>query len=122
MSASLISTKGEKSLTLENMVLKNDMLEKNVKYCGTNAGHQLADGFTKLLSAGARSDLLGSAIEQAQVPIISFTDSGRNESQEEHAKHKATMYSLDDDECDEEAVQNVPTDVDDLRQWYFDLC
>jgi hypothetical protein len=121
MSANPISTKGEKRLTLEKMILKDHMLEKNVKYCWTNAGHQLADGFTKLSSAGARSDLLISAIEEGQIQIIYSTQSGRKESKEQYAKHRATMFSLDDDECDE-SDETLPIEVDDLRQWYFDLC
>ena len=53
MFANPVSTKGEKRLTLEKMTLKEHLTEKNIKYCWTNSGHQLADGFTKLSSAGA---------------------------------------------------------------------
>jgi hypothetical protein len=121
MSANPISTKGEKRLTLEKMILKDHMLEKNVQHCWTNAGHQLADGFTKLSSAGARSDLLLSAIEQGQIQIIYSTQSGRKESQEQYQKQKTSMYSLDADERDEPAEELVHSEVDDLRLWYYDL-
>ena len=121
MSANPISTRGEKRLTLEKMILKDHLVEKNIRYCWTNAGHQLADGFTKLSSAGARSDLLISALEQGLIQIIYSTQSGRKESQEQYAKHRATMYSLDDDEQGDDAEPPVPSDVDDLRMWYFDL-
>jgi hypothetical protein len=125
MSANPISTKGEKRLTLEKMILKDHMLEKNVQYCWTNAGHQLADGFTKLSSAGARSDLLLSAIEQGQIQIIYSTQSGRKESQEQYQKQKTSMFSLDADDDDEQvdtqAEELLHEEVDDLRLWYYDL-
>ena len=121
MSANPISTKGEKRLTLEKMIMKEHLADKNVKYCWTNAGHQLADGFTKLSTAGARSDLLMSALEEGQIQIIYSTQSGRKESQEQYAKQQTTMFSLDDDECNSDNEGLIPKEVDDLRQWYFDL-
>jgi hypothetical protein len=119
MSANPVSTKGEKRLTLEKMILKDHLTDKNIKYCWTNSGHQLADGFTKLSTAGARSDLLVSSIEQGLTQIIYSKESGRKESQQQHAREQQTMFSLDnerpnEDDQDEQAQEGV----DDLLKWY----
>ena len=123
MSANPISTKGEKRLTLEKMIMRDHLKDNNVKYCWTNAGHQLADGFTKLSTAGARSDLLISAIEEGQIQIIYSTQSGRKESQatQEVQADAPQMFSLDQGDENPEDSVIVPEEVDDLRQWYYDL-
>ena len=124
MSANPISTKGEKRLTLEKMIMRDHLKDNNVKYCWTNAGHQLADGFTKLSTAGARSDLLISAIEEGQIQIIYSTQSGRKESQAalEVLADTPQMFSLDqEEEIPEDLSVIAPEEVDDLRQWYYDL-
>ena len=97
------------------------MTDQNVKYCWTNAGHQLADGFTKLSSAGARTDLLVSSIEQGLIQIIYSTQSGRKESQQQYSREQPTMFSLDDDLCDQEAEAQSHFEVDDLRERYYEL-
>jgi hypothetical protein len=117
MSANPVSTKGEKRLTLEKMILKDHLADKNIKYCWTNSGHQLADGFTKLSSAGARSDLLVSSIEQGLIQIIYSKESGRKESQQQHAREQQTMFSLDRPDEDDQDEQ-APEGVDDLLKWY----
>ena len=101
------------------MILKDHLADKNIKYCWTNSGHQLADGFTKLSTAGARSDLLVSSIEQGLIQISYSKESGRKESQAQHAREQPTLFSLDDerpvkDDQDEQAQEGV----DDLLKWY----
>lgn len=117
MSANPISTKGEKRLTLEKMILKDHLKEYGVRYCWTNAGHQLADCLTKLSTAGARSDLLTAALEQGVIQIIYSTQSGRKESQQRTEEH-VQLFSLDDDQDTED---NKHIKVDELTEWYYDL-
>jgi len=117
MSANPISTKGEKRLTPEKMIMRDHLQDKNVKYCWTNAGHQLADGFTKLSTAGARSDLLLAAIEEGQIQIMYSTQSGRKESQASTEVIQPQMFSLDqEDESPEDILTIESEGIDDLKQ------
>jgi hypothetical protein len=80
--ANPITTKGEKRLTIDKMIMKDHLRDHQVTYRWTNAGHQLADGFTKLSVSGARSDLLLEALQSSQIRIHYSTVSGRREAKE----------------------------------------
>ena len=84
--ANPITTKGEKRLTIDKMIMRDHLEQHNIKYRWTNAGHQLADGFTKLSVSGARSDLLVEAMETGQIRIHYSTVSGRKEAQQKPAE------------------------------------
>ena len=64
--------------------MRGHLEDHNIKYRWTNAGHQLADGFTKLSVSGARSDLLLEAMQTGQIRIHYSTVSGRKEAQQQN--------------------------------------
>ena len=68
------------------MITRDHLEQHNIKYRWTNAGHQLADGFTKLSVSGARSDLLLEAMQTGQIRIHYSTVSGRKEAQQKPAE------------------------------------
>lgn len=131
-SANPITTKGEKRLTIDKLIMKETLKSNRVTYHWTNAGHQIADGFTKLSTAGARSDLLLDAIDKGQIRIHYSEESGRKEAlrQREQLQQPLDldsadqMYALDEDELEDGlSPPDRPdlTDADSWVKWHFDL-
>jgi hypothetical protein len=122
-SANPITTKGEKRLTIDKVIMKDHLLAHQVDYYWTNSGHQLADGFTKLTSAGGRADLLLQAISEGHIRIVYSEVSGRKEAQEKqyegHDAYADNLFRLDDtDETEQVKPETAP---DGWDKFYFDV-
>ena len=75
-SANPVTTKGERRLTVDKIIMRDHLRENNAKYGWTNAGHQLADAFTKR-SDTARCDLLLEAMQRCAIRIHYDTQNDR---------------------------------------------
>ena len=114
--------------------MRDHLRDHNVDYYWTNAGHQLADGFTKLSTANARSDLLLQAISTGTIRITYSEESGKKEAKrlkdqaeeglfgEDLDPEANQMFSMniDDDET-AEGHANMNTKLDNSDRWYYDL-
>ena len=127
--ANPITTKGEKRLTIDKVLMRDHLEDHRVKYRWTNAGHQLADGFTKLSVSGARSDLLLEAISTGQIRIHYSQVSGRKEAEAnkqkksqrlkteegllvQHDKDEPTNYEL----VKQQGAEEFNLDTDQMNQ------
>jgi hypothetical protein len=115
-SANPITTKGERRLTIDKVIMKDHLRDHHVKYYWTNAGHQLADGFTKLSTGGARSDLLIDALERGVIRITYCEVSDRKE--QKAAKAEPQMFSMSRSRPSKRA-KIEPLDAWD--EWFYDL-
>ena len=123
-SANPITTKGEKRLTIDKVIMKDHLIANCVDYYWTNSGHQLADGFTKLSSGGGRTDLLLQAISEGVIRIVYSEVSGRKEAKEnQYECHNAegnNLFRLDEEDEPEEQPQQ-PHPVDGWDKFYYDV-
>jgi hypothetical protein len=124
--ANPITTKGEKRLTIDKVIMKDHLEQHKVTYHWTNSGHQLADGFTKLSSAGARSDLLLEAINRGTIRIAYSEVSGKKEASARYKQQTAPaeeyadqMFSLCEDD-EEETLRDANAAIDSWDQ-FFDV-
>ena len=125
-----ITTKGEKRLTIDKMLMKDHLRDFRVKYMWTNAGHQLADALTKLSTAGARLDLLLAVIEQGVLRITYSEVSGRREAKENYQKKKQQvttqeeeadqMFALDQNDSPEDRIPQ-DQEADSWDKYHYDL-
>ena len=104
--------------------MKDHLLVHKVDYYWTNSGHQLADGFTKLTSAGGRADLLLQAINEGHIRIVYSEVSGRKEAQEQqyegHDAYANNLFRLDETDEPEQEVK-LDTAPDGWDKFYFDV-
>ena len=125
--ANPITTRGEKRLTIDKVIMKDHLTSYRVDYYWTNSGHQLADGFTKLSSAGGRVDLLLQAVQSGTIRIVYSEVSGRKEAKEQaydcHNAFGDNLFPMNiDDDNDHELQQNNPDNtIDGWDKFYFDL-
>lgn len=123
-SANPITTKGEKRLTIDKVIMKDHLTAYKVDYLWTNSGHQLADGFTKLSSAGGRADLLLQAINEGHIRIVYSEVSGRREAQEKqyegHDAYADNLFRMD--ETDEPDLEDkLDSHLDGWDKFYYDV-
>ena len=125
--ANPITTKGEKRLTIDKVIMKSHLEEYHVDYFWTNSGHQLADGFTKLSTGGGRTDLLLSAVSTGTIRIVYSEVSGRKEAKEQQQQYECydeecnNMHSLDDDFDDNTETPNTGAQIDGWDKFFFDV-
>jgi hypothetical protein len=124
--ANPITTKGEKRLTIDKMLMKDHLRDFKVKYRWTNAGQQLADGLTKLSSEGARIDMICDVLEQGYLRITYSEVSGRKETAAKYSKKAVPeespeadqMFALDTDDRDEAPPE--PREADSWDEYFLD--
>ena len=122
--ANPITTKGEKRLTIDKMIMRDHLDQNNVRYYWVNANHQIADAFTKLSTAGGRSDLLMECLNETKIRLTYSEVSGKKETKQQSQRNAAYLRTQffniaeQEEDGDDGANQKDIHQPNDVDEWF----